>query len=610
MNNETTDSSPHVVLIAEDSPTQREMLRYMLENNAFSVKAATNGRHALTLLKQIRPVAVITDIDMPEMDGYTLCRNIKGDAELQGIPVILLTSLSDPENVIMGLACGADYFIMKPYSEEFLLSRIQHILANRTLEASRQELSGQEISFRGKNYCINSGRQQILNLLLSTYETAIEKNQELADASAKLSMMNEQLEDNMAELESKNRQLLTLNGEFDKQRELAHEAKLQAEEANRAKSDFLSSMSHELRSPLNAILGFTQLMETDIPPPTPMQSRSIEQILQAGWHLLALINEILDLSRIESRQTQLTMEPVSLVEVMQECQGMIEPQAQQRCIPMTFPRLTAPVFVMGDRTRVKQVLINLLSNAIKYNRSLGTVDVQCIRTPPDRIRVSVKDSGAGLSLNQQEQLFQPFNRLGQENGREEGTGIGLVVSKQLVELMGGEIGVESVVGTGSVFWFELISADDANQLITDGTETAAEQHSVPCGTRRHTLLYVEDNQANITLVKQIIARYPTIRLLTASDGASGLDIARSSLPDVILMDVNLPGISGIEAMKILHANPVTSSIPVIAVSANAMPHDIKRGLNEGFYRYITKPIKVNEFMTMLDEVLEYTGRNG
>ncbi len=608
MNSETTHDSPHVILIAEDSPTQREMLRYMLEHNAFSVEAATNGRNALTLLERIRPVAVITDIDMPEMDGYALCRSIKGDPELKGIPVILLTSLSDPENVIMGLACGADYFIMKPYSEEFLLSRIQHILANRTLESCRRELSGQEISFRGKNYCINSERQQILNLLLSTYETAIEKNQELADASAKFSVLNEQLEDNMAELESKNRQLLTLNDEFEKQRGVAHEAKLQAEEANRAKSDFLSSMSHELRSPLNAILGFAQLLESDAPPPTPVQNESIAQILQAGWYLLKLINEILDLAKIESRQTPLTMEPVSLAEVMLECQGMIEPQAQQRGIPITFPCFTAPVFVMGDQTRVKQVLINLLSNAIKYNRTLGTVEVQCRTNPPDRIRVSVKDSGVGLSLNQQEQLFKPFNRLGQENGSEEGTGIGLVVSKQLVELMGGVIGVESGVGTGSVFWFDLMSANETNHVMTEGSGTAAEQHPVPGGTRLHTLLYVEDNQANITLVEHIIARHPTIRLLIALNGASGIEIARSSLPDVILMDINLPGINGIDTMKMLRSDSATAHIPVIAISANAMPYDIQRGLDEGFYRYITKPIIVNEFMATLNDVLEYAER--
>jgi signal transduction histidine kinase len=608
MNSETTHGSPHVILIAEDSPTQREMLRYMLENNAFTVESATNGRNALILLERIRPVAVITDIDMPEMDGYALCRSIKGDSELKGIPVILLTSLSDPENVIMGLACGADYFIMKPYSEEFLLSRIEHILANRTLESNQRELSGQEISFRGKHYCINSERQQILNLLLSTYETAIEKNQELADASAKLTSLNEQLEDNMAELESKNRQLLTLNVEFEKQRRVAYEAKLQAEEANRAKSDFLSSMSHELRSPLNAILGFAQLMETDIPPPTPVQNESIAQILQAGWHLLKLINEILDLAKIESRQTPLTMESVSLADVMLECQGMIEPQAQQRGIPVTFPCFTAPVFVMGDQTRVKQVLINLLSNAIKYNCTLGTVEVQCRKNPHDRIRVSVKDSGAGLSMNQLEQLFQPFNRLGQENGSEEGTGIGLMVSKQLVELMGGVIGVESGVGIGSVFWFELMAANETNHVKTEGTGMAVKQHPVPSGTILHTLLYVEDNQANISLVEHLIARHPTIRLLIALDGASGIELARSSLPDVILMDINLPGISGIDALKILRSDSATAHIPVIAVSANAMLHDIQRGLDEGFYRYITKPISVNEFMIALNEALDLCGK--
>ena len=195
-------------------------------------------------------------------------------------------------------------------------------------------------------------------------------------------------------------------------------------------------MSHELRSPLNAILGFAQLMESDSPPPTPAQKESIAQILQAGWHLLTLINEILDLAKVESRQVPLSEEPVSLAEVMLECQGMIEPQAQQRGIELTFPQCDIPYFVRADRTRLKQVLINLLSNAIKYNIRLGTVDVKCTESTPGRIRVSIRDTGAGLHPEQLAQLFQPFNRLGQEAGGEEGTGIGLVVAKRLVELMG------------------------------------------------------------------------------------------------------------------------------------------------------------------------------
>ena len=228
-----------------------------------------------------------------------------------------------------------------------------------------------------------------------------------------------------------------------------------AEKANRAKTDFLSGMSHELRTPLNAILGFAQLMESGSPSPTPSQQRNLDQILKAGWYLLELINEILDLALIESGKVTLSREAVSLAEVLLECRAMIEPQAQKRGIAMTFPRFEHPYFVKADRTRVKQVLINLLFNAIKYNKPGGSVVVECMPSPPDSIRISVRDTGVGLAPEQLAQLFQPFNRLGRDAGAEEGTGIGLVVTKRLVELMGGVIGVDSTVGVGSVFWLEL-----------------------------------------------------------------------------------------------------------------------------------------------------------
>jgi PAS domain S-box-containing protein len=387
-------------------------------------------------------------------------------------------------------------------------------------------------------------------------------------------------------------------------------AKSVAEKANLAKSEFLSSMSHELRSPLNAILGFGQLMESDSPPPTPSQKESITQILQAGWHLLKLINEILDLAKVESGQVPMSREPVSLADVLLECQSMIEPQAQQRGIKPTFPRPDIHYFVHADRTRLKQVLINLLSNAIKYNREQGTVVVDCTRSTPERIRISIKDSGAGLSPEQMAQLFQPFNRLGQEAGGEEGTGIGLVVAKRLIELMGGAIGVESNVGAGSVFWFELISVAEPQLAVeesaTEGSDAAAvAQPHVPREARQHTLLYVEDNPANMKLVEQIIARHPEISLLTAVNGYSGIEIARASLPGVVLLDINLPDINGFEALQILRSDPATAHIPVIAVSANAMPLDIERGMKAGFFRYLTKPIKVNEFMEALNVALEF-----
>jgi PAS domain S-box-containing protein len=381
-------------------------------------------------------------------------------------------------------------------------------------------------------------------------------------------------------------------------------AKAAAEKANLAKSDFLSSMSHELRSPLNAILGFAQLMESGSPLPTPAQKASIDQILQAGWYLLELINEILDLALIESGKLSLSLEPMSLPEVLLDCQAMIEPQAQKSGIRMSFPQFDSPYFIKADRTRVKQVLINLLSNAIKYNRARGTVEVTCSASTANRIRISVRDTGEGLSPEKIAQLFQPFNRLGQDASAEEGTGIGLVVSKRLVELMEGKIGVESTVGVGSVFWIELNLAVGP-QPVADSAELLAPiQTRVPHGTALRTLLYVEDNRANMQLVEQLIARRPDMRLLSAADGTRGIALARIHQPEVILMDINLPGISGIQALKILRADPATAHIPVLAISANAMPRDIKRGLEAGFFRYLTKPIKINEFMEALDMALE------
>ena len=382
-------------------------------------------------------------------------------------------------------------------------------------------------------------------------------------------------------------------------------AKFVAEKANLAKSDFLSSMSHELRSPLNAILGFAQLMDSDSPPATPTQKASIDQILHAGWYLLELINEILDLAVIESGKLSLSEEPVSLAEVMFECQAMIEPQGQKRGIKLTFPHFDVPCFILADRTRLKQVLINLLSNAIKYNRPGGTVVVDCSTSAMERTRISVRDTGFGLPPEKLTQLFQPFNRLGQERGAEEGTGIGLVMSKRVVELMGGVIGVESAVGSGSVFWFELRSTA-APELAADvAAPLGVAQAQAQPGAPRCTLLYVEDNPANLKLVERLVARRPEMRLLSAVNGTLGIDLARDQQPDMILMDINLPGISGIQALKILRDDPLTAHIPVLALSANAMPGDIKRGLEAGFFRYLTKPIKVDEFMDALDVALEF-----
>ena len=381
-----------------------------------------------------------------------------------------------------------------------------------------------------------------------------------------------------------------------------------AKSANAAKSAFLSSMSHELRTPLNAILGFAQILTSDTLPTTLAQKKEFaNHVLKSGRHLLTLINEILDLAKVESGTVNLSMEPVALDDMLAECRGMVEPMGQPRRIRMLFPETTGAV-VLADRTRLKQVLLNLLSNAIKYNRDMGAVVFDCSVVGEQRMRLSVRDTGHGLRPDQIEALFQPFNRLGQENGAEEGTGIGLVVTKRLVELMGGAIGVSSSVGVGTVFWIELDLTEPVPSVLSggtvlpigrrDGAQAAALSHSA------HTLLYVEDNPANLKLVKEIVAFRTDLHLLAAPDAHLGIETAKAHQPHLILMDLNLPGMSGLDALNELRRDPRTSHIPVLALTANAMPRDIERGLDSGFYRYLTKPINIDEFNVAIDSTLD------
>jgi len=423
---------------------------------------------------------------------------------------------------------------------------------------------------------------------------------ERARAQQEVMRLNEGLE---ARVQERTAQLELANSEL----ELAIE---EARNANQAKSAFLSSMSHELRTPLNAILGFAQILASKDMPTTPEQKLEFSgHILKSGRHLLTLINEILDLAKVEAGALSLSMEPVPLADVLAECQGMIAPLAAARGVRVLFPDAHA-AHVHADRTRIKQVLLNLLSNAVKYNREGGAVIVDCARPAPQRLRLSVQDTGMGLSPEQVAGLFQPFNRLGQEGGTQEGTGIGLVVTRRLVELMGGAIGVTSSPGVGSVFWIELdVASVDGTAPAAPAARPAAARpadDAADTGTpaRQHTVLYVEDNPANLKLVQEIVRFRPDLRLVSAPDGHFGLSLARSQRPDVILMDLNLPGLSGLEVLAQLRREPETARIPAIAVSANAMPADIDRALAAGFARYLTKPIDIGQFNEAIDAMLE------
>ena len=376
-----------------------------------------------------------------------------------------------------------------------------------------------------------------------------------------------------------------------------------ANKANRVKSEFLSRMSHELRSPLNAILGFSQLMASETTSlPTADQKFRIDQIQKAGWYLLGLITEILDLSLIESGNMNVQKESICLSDILSDCIGMIAPTAMLNHISLSTEPLDRHCFVLGDKVRLTQAILNLLSNGVKYNRPGGTLRLSFAIVAEGCLRIEVRDSGVGLSADKLAQLFQPFNRLGREHGDIEGTGIGLAVSKHLIETMGGTIGAESEVGVGSMFWIEIKLATRPMMLPVAQPPTppkTTQQHS----GKQRTVLYLEDDQANMELVRQLLARRPDLLLLGMPDAAQGITAALSHPPDVILMDISLPDMSGLAALQILRLDPRTQHIPVVAISANAMPGDIKDGLEAGFLHYLAKPIKVDELMHSLDFAL-------
>lgn len=389
-------------------------------------------------------------------------------------------------------------------------------------------------------------------------------------------------------------------------------AKDEAEAANRAKSEFLSRMSHELRTPLNAILGFGQLLESDFETPlTSSQQENVEHIIKAGWHLLELVNEVLDLARIESGKMQFNIVDVLLSDVAEECRDLISPLAAEREISIDdqiSPCRTH--LVQADRTRLKQVLLNFLSNAVKYNRHGGHIVLACDPLP-GCVRISISDTGVGIPESEMDQLFVVFNRLDADKSEIQGTGIGLAVSKRLIELMGGEVGVSSVVGEGTTFWMDLpenlshVSENPADVIeIATDCPVPCKVESLSSGTKRR-VLYIEDNPANRALVSNVIRQFrPQLDLVCENSAEEGLQTALSLHPDLILMDINLPGLSGLDALELLAEFDDLRDIPVIAVSADVMPDQIEKCLQAGFLNYVTKPLDVEQFLAALDHALD------
>jgi PAS domain S-box-containing protein len=391
--------------------------------------------------------------------------------------------------------------------------------------------------------------------------------------------------------------------------EAIQKAKLDAEHANHAKSDFLSRMSHELRTPLNAILGFGQLLERHHP--TSEQRTRIQHIVGAGRHLLGLINEILDISRIEAGKLQMSLEPVLLADALADAMSLLRPFALEAGIELVCPaHVGAGCYVMADLQRFKQVLLNLITNAIKYTPAGGRVVISYSSTAGKVVRVAVTDNGPGIAPDKLPRLFTPFERLGAEQTDVEGTGLGLTLSQRLMQAMGGSIGVESTVGQGSTFWIELPHAqsplDSLSRRKTVTLPNAADGQT----DEERTVLYIEDNLSNLRLIEEVLAEQPNIKLLTAMQGQIGLDLARQYSPDLVLLDLHLPDLSGSHVLAKLKAGKATRDIPVVIISADATHSQIERLMNAGASDYLTKPIDISKFLHIVEEMPEHANVHG
>ncbi len=657
---EEGDRPPFRVLIVDDDEDLTGFCQVVLEGAGIVVCAVNDPLMASEEMIRFGPDVIVLDIEMPNCNGFELASVIRqmGDAYLQ-IPILYLTSHDEVSNQMRAARTGSEDFITKPVDPDRLVSSIvARSERSRVLKALYQRLRSGEERFssitRSANEAVVSANA--LGLVLSWNPSAerifgyrkreilgkpltmlvpqkyrqghLDGFQRFCDGG-KPKIIGTTIEVSGLRKDGTEFPLDISLSSWDSDGDLffaatmrditerkdtegaLHNAKEEADNANRAKSEFLSSMSHELRTPLNAILGFGQLLQFNPKEPlSKTQNSSVDLIMKGGSHLLELINDILDLARIESGNVEFSIEDIKISAVVEECRDLVADMAEKRGIDIEIDELEGAAGVQADFTRIKQVLLNLLSNAIKYNRDNGKVTIRVEDGSSGLQRISVIDTGNGIADHQMVELFKPFSRLGAESSEIEGTGIGLVVCKQLVESMHGRIGVDSQEGVGSTFWFEIPSSaegekqNDVRPAGDTGLADAPAQMPATVDVMGGLMLYVEDNPSNLRLMEMIVSRIEGLTLIAAHNAELGIEMARSKRPDIIFLDINLPGMNGFQALEKLQEYEETRDIPVLALSAAATKRDIEKGIAAGFTRYMTKPMQIKEVIAAINEQLE------